>query len=139
MIGVFSEMRSKSSIDSLTPASRAMASRCSTPFVEPPLAITPVIALCSAFFVTMSRGRRFFFRSSITSFPASTQPASLAGSVAGMSFRPMGERPSIVRAMDIVLAVNWPPQAPAPGQALSSVSFSCAASILPAAQAPIAS
>jgi hypothetical protein len=41
--------------------------------------------------------------------------------------------------MDMVFAVNWPPQAPAPGQALSSTSFRADASILPAAQAPIAS
>src|SRR6202022_878460 len=42
-------------------------------------------------------------------------------------------------AVDIVFAVNWPPQAPAPGQALSSTSRSSAASILPAATAPTAS
>ena len=32
--------------------------------------------------------------------------------------------PSISNASAIVLAVNWPPQAPAPGEATLSISFS---------------
>ena len=35
-------------------------------------------------------------------------------------------------AVDIVLAVNWPPQAPAPGQAADSMAWSSSAVILPA-------
>src|SRR2546430_2628930 len=42
-------------------------------------------------------------------------------------------------AIDIVFAVNCPPQAPAPGQALSSISRSSAWLILPALTAPTAS
>jgi hypothetical protein len=41
--------------------------------------------------------------------------------------------------MDIVLAVNWPPQAPAPGQATLSSAWTSAALIRPAAWAPTAS
>ena len=41
-----------------TPASRAMASRCSTALVDPPVAATPAMAFSNAFRVTMSRGRR---------------------------------------------------------------------------------
>ena len=41
-------MRSKSSIVRSTPISRATASRCSTAFVEPPLAATAAIAFSSA-------------------------------------------------------------------------------------------
>ena len=36
---------------------------------------------------------------------------------AGTSFAPIGERPIIDSAIAMVLAVNWPPHAPAPGQA----------------------
>ena len=43
--GVLREMRSNSSIVSLTPASLATASRCSTALVEPPVAMTPAIEL----------------------------------------------------------------------------------------------
>ena len=39
----------------------------------------------------------------------------------------------------IVLAVNWPPQAPGPGQAAFSISYSSSSVILPARYAPIAS
>jgi hypothetical protein len=39
----------------------------------------------------------------------------------------------------MVLAVNWPPHAPAPGHARLSTSLSSRASILPALNAPIAS
>ena len=39
----------------------------------------------------------------------------------------------------MVLAVYCPPQAPAPGQVASSISFSSSALIRPAASAPIAS
>ena len=35
----------------------------------------------------------------------------------------MGERPIISITVDIVLAVYWPPQAPAPGHAASSSSL----------------
>jgi hypothetical protein len=39
----------------------------------------------------------------------------------------------------IVLAVYWPPQAPAPGQAAFSIAVSSSSLILPAELAPIAS
>ena len=41
--------------------------------------------------------------------------------------------------MAIVLAVNWPPHAPAPGHAAFSISYSSSSVILPARYAPIAS
>ena len=41
--------------------------------------------------------------------------------------------------MAIVLAVNWPPQAPAPGEAAASSSCSSSSVIVPAACAPTAS
>ena len=39
----------------------------------------------------------------------------------------------------IVLAVNMPPHAPSPGQAVASISWSSASVIVPAAHAPTAS
>ncbi len=48
---------SKSSIESSIPISWAIASRCSTPFVEPPLAAIAAIAFSSASRVMISRGR----------------------------------------------------------------------------------
>ena len=50
-------MRVKSSIDSFTPAACAIASRCSTALVDPPSAMTVVIAFSNALRVRMSRGR----------------------------------------------------------------------------------
>jgi hypothetical protein len=64
-------MRSKSSIDSSTPASRATARRCRTPFVEPPLDVTAAIAFSSASRVMMSLGFRPRLSTSTTSRPAS--------------------------------------------------------------------
>ena len=55
--GVLAAIRSKSSMSSATPASRASASRCSTPLVEPPVAATAAIAFSSASRVMMSLGR----------------------------------------------------------------------------------
>jgi len=101
--------------------------------------MTPVMAFSRAFFVTICRGRRSFWRRSMTSRPAPIQASFFVGSFAGMSDIPIGERPSIVPAIAIVLAVNCPPQAPAPGQALSSMDLSWPSLILPAAQAPMAS
>ncbi len=43
----------------------------------------------------------------------------------------IGERPISSITVAMVLAVNWPPQAPAPGQAWSSISSSSASVILP--------
>ncbi len=75
----------------------------------------------------------------MASRPASSPTRSFAGSVAATLAEPMGERPTNSSAIAIVFAVNWPPHAPAPGQATSSISFSSASVILPAACAPTAS
>ncbi len=50
-----------------------------------------------------------------------------------MPFSPAGLMPRKSSAVAIVLAVNMPPQAPAPGQAADSTACSSAASIVPAA------
>ena len=53
-----------------------------------------------------------------------------------MPLRPPGLIPRNSSAVDIVFAVNWPPQAPAPGHATLSSSCSSSALIVPAACAP---
>ena len=75
----------------------------------------------------------------MTSSPVRRAASSLAGSSAGMPLRPAGERPMNSMTVDIVLAVYWPPQAPGPGQATFSISYSSSSVILPARYAPIAS
>ena len=47
--------------------------------------------------------------------------------------------PRMSSAIDIVLAVNWPPQAPAPGQATFSSAWTSSGPTLPAACAPTTS
>ena len=65
--------------------------------------------------VTKRDGRTSWRTRSMTSSPDRRAASSLAGSSAGMPLRPAGERPMNSRAIDIVLAVNWPPHAPGPG------------------------
>ena len=56
--------------------------------------------------------------------PAWRPTSAFAGSVAGTEPLPIGAMPRNSIAIAIVFAVNWPPQAPAPGHAWSSRSFS---------------
>ena len=107
--------------------------------VEPPVAMTPAIAFCSARLVMIWRGSTPLVRTSIMSLPVANAISSLRGSMAGTSLNPIGETPSISNAVAIVLAVNWPPQAPPPGHARPSIAPSSWALILPALNAPIAS
>ena len=137
--GVRSLMRSKSSIARSTAASCAMASRCSTAFVEPPVAATPAMAFSTAARVTIRRGRRSFRTSSITSWPARRATSSFSATIAGTPFALSGDTPSSSHTIDMVFAVNWPPHAPGPGQALFSRAPSCASVSFPAACAPTAS
>ena len=65
--------------------------------------------------------------------------STLCGSIAGTLEEPNGEMPSTSNAIAIVFAVNWPPHAPAPGEAASSISVSSSSVIRPAACAPTAS
>ena len=116
-----------------------MASRCSTELVEPPVAATLAIAFSNALRVRISLGRVPRRNWSMASRPVSYAASSFFASIAGMLLNPMGERPINSITVDIVLAVNWPPQAPAAGQALSSSFFKSASDIRPAACAPMAS
>ena len=76
---------------------------------------------------------------SITSSPHCRATSSLRPSSAGTIAVPGGEMPIASKAIAIVLAVNCPPQAPAPGEAASSSSCSSCSEILPEANWPTAS
>ncbi len=108
-----------------TPASRAIASRCSTALVEPAVAATMRAALRNAV------AREHVARRAVVAQAFHHQLAAAVrgrapwpDAVAGMSLQPIGDRPSVVSTIAIVLAVNWPPQAPAPGQASRSTAVS---------------
>ena len=83
--------------------------------MEPPLVAIAAIAFSSACLVMISLGRCPRRSTSITSSPDSRATSSLRPSSAGTIAEPAGEIPSTSKAIAIVLAVNWPPQAPAPG------------------------
>ena len=121
------------------PSSFAIATRCSTPFVEPPVAAIEAAAFSSAAFVMICEGRTSRRTRSTTSRPAASDAPSFVWSSAGMSFWPAGLIPRNSSAVAIVFAVNWPPHAPAAGQATFSSSWRSSAVIRPAAYAPICS
>jgi hypothetical protein len=108
--------RSKSSRTSGTPASWAMASRCSTALVEPPVAATDRIALANACGVSNVRGRRFAATTSSASAPMASAWSGRSCAVAGVELDPIGARPRELERRAMVLAVNWPPRTRAPGR-----------------------
>ena len=69
----------------------------------------------------------------MTSRPAASATSALLGSIAGTMFEAIGLIPRTSKAIAIVLAVNWPPQAPTPGDAASSIAVRRSSSICPAA------
>ena len=107
--------------------------------MEPPVAARATIAFSSASRVMIDDGLVSLRTRSRISRPACSAAAGFAGSSAGMSFAPEGLIPRNSSSVAIVFAVNWPPQAPAPGQATLSSSWTSAALIVPTACAPTAS
>ncbi len=107
--------------------------------VEPPEAQTQAIAFSSASWVITLRGRRSSASTCTISSPIRSATPALSESSAGTIAEPPGEIPRASAAQAIVLAVNWPPQAPAPGLATSSSERRSSSVIWPAAWAPMAS
>ena len=116
-----------------------MASRCSTALVEPPVAATEAMAFSKAARVQMASGRTSFLTASRITRPQCAATSFLRGSACGTMAVLSGDRPISSITVAIVLAVNWPPQAPAPGEAQSSMCLNSDFEILPAANAPTAS
>jgi hypothetical protein len=105
-MGVAAEMRSKSSIVKSMPYSRAIATRWSTPFVEPPVPAIAAAAFSIACFVTTCDGRRSRRTTSTASLPISNAASAFAPFIAGIPLAPSGVRPRKSTIVDIVLAVN---------------------------------
>ena len=105
MWGTRREIRSKSSSSSGMPASWAMASRCSTAFVEPPVAMTTVMAFSSDSLVTTSLGRRPSRSWATTAIPASKAASARRSEIAGGVALPGSDRPIASTAVAIVFAV----------------------------------
>ncbi len=139
MCGTRAAIRLKSSNSSATPASLAIASRCSTALVEPPRALVTAIAFSNAALVMIWRGVMPRRSSCTTASPARRASSSRRRSTAGGEADPGRLMPIASAIDDIVLAVNMPPQAPSPGQARRSISPSSSSEIVPAAHAPTAS
>ena len=97
------------------------------------------MAFSNASRVIMPRGVAPSRRSAIACRPASRAASAFAAPTAGTAFAPAGLTPRNSSAIAIVLAVNCPPHAPAPGQAASSTAFRRASSMRPAPCAPTAS
>ena len=107
-----------------TSASLAMANKCNTALVDPPIDKTKRIAFSNASLVIISLG--FTPRSSIEYMylPASWATSRLRLSTAGIEAAPGIDIPIASIAEAIVLAVNIPEQAPSPGHAALSISMS---------------
>ena len=97
------------------------------------------IAFSSESRVITRLGRRSSASTRITISPTCSATVSFSESSAGTIAAPPGEIPSASNAQAIVFAVNWPPQAPAPGLATSSSDRSSSSVIFPAEWAPTAS
>ena len=130
--GTLLRMRSKSSMVRSTPMVWAIASKCSTEFVDPPTAIITDIAFSKASLVRMSFGKICALIAS-TSANADFSVLSAFSSSSAAIVEDFGKlKPIASIAEDMVFAVNIPPQEPAPGQAFRSTASKRALSILPA-------
>ena len=120
-------------MSSSTPASRAIAIRCSTTLVEPPVAAAQAMPFSSPGRVISSPWGVPRSSIAIAISPARRPTSSLRASVAPMVALPMGESPTSSSTVAMVLAVYCAPHAPAPGQAAFSSASSCSSLRLPAA------
>ena len=138
--GTLSPIRLKSSMVRSTSASRAIASRCSTAFVEPPSAITTVIAFSNASLVMIWRAVMPRRSISTTASPERCAKPSRRRSTAGGAAEPgrrharapRRRRPSCWRC-------TCRRRRPRPGQIARSMRSTSSRVILPARQAPTAS
>ena len=128
-LGTLRESASISFMVKSTPASWAMANRCSTVLVEPPMAISSDMALKKAARLAMERGNTraspFSYQAwhiSTMRSAAASNRSSLAAWVATTVPLPGRARPRASLRQFMELAVNMPEQEPQVGQALRSTS-----------------
>ena len=137
--GTRSRIRSKSSSSSFTSLACAIASRCRTALVEPPVAITTLMAFSNACLVMISRGRKSRLTSSSSASPLSLALSRFSASSAAMVDEPGRLMPIASMALLMVFAVYIPPHEPLPGQARRSISKKSASLSAPAPCSPTAS
>ncbi len=129
-----------------TSASCAAASRCRMVLVEPPMAMSSVIAFSNAARVAMPRGRAPIssppyqrWHSSTIRRPARRNSCSRSACVARVEPFPGSDRPRASVRQFIELAVNMPEHEPQVGQALRSYSATFSSLALSSAAITIAS
>ena len=107
----------------LTPAEFAIANKCRTALVDPPKAITTVIAFSSDFLFIMSLGLISFLTQAIKALAESLQSIFLELDIATCAelFVKLIPKASIAHA--IVFAVYMPPHDPGPGIAFFSIAY----------------
>jgi len=88
--------------------------------------------------VNKSLGLMFFSMHILIASAAFAHSRILAGDSAGFEDEPGRHSPMASIAVDIVLAVYMPPQAPAPGQAFSTISSITSDGVRPFSPAPVA-
>ena len=125
-----------SKISSSTPASYAIANKCKTAFVEPPIAELTLIAFNMASFVTMSFIHILFFTRFITALPLSNAILCLLLYTAGIAALPGKEIPMTSAKQHIVFAVPSIAQEPIVGTALFSIQSNSSCVIAPLFNAP---
>lgn len=140
------DRRSISRMPNGTSPSCAAASRCRMVLVEPPIAISSVIAFSNASNVAMPRGRAVGssppyqrWHSSTATRPARKNNCSRSAWVATTVPLPGSDRPSASVRQFIELAVNMPEHEPQVGQALRSNSATFSSEALSSAAITIAS
>ena len=122
-----------------TSASWAIANKCNTALVEPPNAMTTVIAFSKACFVRMSLGLMPRFIKLLTASPAALESSNLILDTASWAELLGRLRPMASIAEAIVFAVYIPPQDPGPGIASDSIWVNSISVILPSECCPTAS
>ena len=122
--GTRRDSRSMSAMVKSTPPSCAAASRCSTVLVDPPIAMSRLIAFSKAAKLAMPRGSAVASSSSYQrrarstmTWPASRNSLSRSACVARVEPLPGSDRPNASVRQFIELAVNMPEQEPQVGQA----------------------
>ena len=107
--------------------------------VDPPVATADAIPFSLLSLVMRSHAFSPDSTNSTASPPQARATSCFLGSVAGTEPLPIGETPMASNTVAMVLAVNWPPHAPAPGHAPRSRASNSSSVIRPAAAAPMPS
>jgi hypothetical protein len=130
--GTFLEIWSKSESGIFTPNSEAIAGRCRQVLVEPPMAISALIAFLKLAALTYFRGQRCSLTRRTISRPVCLAILAFLSLSAWEVPLPGRLRPSTSVRQDIVFAVNSPAQDPGPGHACLSISATSISAISPA-------